>query len=209
MGYYSYNELYHHGIKGQKWGVRRFRNEDGTLTEAGKRKYYDKDGKLNKAGIKYNKKQREKFDRYKNAVKYTTLKVNKDKLEKLYNEYASVKQNNKQNFKKSHDDWVLNNPKKYKDYYDFKDKTADEYFKSNDGKRQIKLEKEIRQIFDSSAKEHPLYNKSFDRLLNTDYSDLIEDYKQIKKVNFGEQAVKEIMSNLNNAAYNNKSLEDL
>lgn len=29
-------ELYHHGIKGMKWGVRRFRNEDGTLTDAGK-----------------------------------------------------------------------------------------------------------------------------------------------------------------------------
>ena len=33
------NELYHHGIKGQKWGIRRFQNEDGTLTEEGKRRY--------------------------------------------------------------------------------------------------------------------------------------------------------------------------
>lgn len=32
-------ELYHHGIKGQKWGVRRYQNEDGTLTEAGKKRY--------------------------------------------------------------------------------------------------------------------------------------------------------------------------
>lgn len=31
--------LAHHGILGQKWGVRRFQNEDGTLTEAGKRRY--------------------------------------------------------------------------------------------------------------------------------------------------------------------------
>ena len=28
--------LAHHGIKGQKWGVRRYQNEDGTLTEEGK-----------------------------------------------------------------------------------------------------------------------------------------------------------------------------
>lgn len=28
----------HHGIKGQKWGVRRFQNEDGSLTSAGKRR---------------------------------------------------------------------------------------------------------------------------------------------------------------------------
>ena len=34
-------ELYHYGIKGQKWGVRRYQNEDGTLTEAGIRRYKD------------------------------------------------------------------------------------------------------------------------------------------------------------------------
>lgn len=29
-------ELYHHGIKGMKWGVRRYQNKDGSLTPAGK-----------------------------------------------------------------------------------------------------------------------------------------------------------------------------
>jgi ribosomal protein S18 acetylase RimI-like enzyme len=33
------DSLSHHGIKGQKWGIRRFQNSDGTLTEAGKRRY--------------------------------------------------------------------------------------------------------------------------------------------------------------------------
>lgn len=31
--------LSHHGIKGQKWGVRRYQNDDGSLTEAGKKRY--------------------------------------------------------------------------------------------------------------------------------------------------------------------------
>lgn len=34
------DELAHFGIKGQKWGVRRFENKDGTLTEEGKARYY-------------------------------------------------------------------------------------------------------------------------------------------------------------------------
>lgn len=35
------NELYHHGTKGMKWGVRRYQNKDGSLTTAGKKRQRD------------------------------------------------------------------------------------------------------------------------------------------------------------------------
>lgn len=40
--FYSEDEFYHHGIKGQKWGVRRYQNTDGSLTVAGKKRYWNK-----------------------------------------------------------------------------------------------------------------------------------------------------------------------
>ena len=60
MSYYLYHgqfyrsdELCHWGIKGMRWGVRRYQNKDGTLTPAGKKKYQNKDGSLTEEGKQY------------------------------------------------------------------------------------------------------------------------------------------------------------
>lgn len=46
------HQLYHHGILGQKWGVRRFQNSDGSYTPEGKKRYgKDKSSKNKKKAI--------------------------------------------------------------------------------------------------------------------------------------------------------------
>lgn len=41
--FYYNTELYHHGVLGQKWGVRRYQNADGSLTSKGKKHIKDQD----------------------------------------------------------------------------------------------------------------------------------------------------------------------
>lgn len=39
-------ELYHHGTKGMRWGIRRYQNKDGSLTPAGRKRYASEAAKL-------------------------------------------------------------------------------------------------------------------------------------------------------------------
>lgn len=60
---YTYSDYYlaHHGVKGMKWGVRRYQNEDGSLTEAGKKRYAD-DGQ---GGYRKISRKERLYERYK------------------------------------------------------------------------------------------------------------------------------------------------
>lgn len=66
------NELYHHGIKGQKWGVRRFQNKNGSLTAAGKKRYneYQKKESAYRTKLKNISKNKNLSDSEKELIKY-------------------------------------------------------------------------------------------------------------------------------------------
>ena len=55
MTYYAVNRtesLMHYGVEGMKWGIRRYENPDGTLTEEGKRRYGSPENFRNSAEYK-------------------------------------------------------------------------------------------------------------------------------------------------------------
>lgn len=52
---YDRTELIHHGIKGMRWGVRRFQNEDGSLNDKGKRKLESYQKRYAKQATRYEK----------------------------------------------------------------------------------------------------------------------------------------------------------
>ena len=68
-------ELQHHGILGMKWGVRRYQNSDGSLTEAGRKRYSDPDN-----GIKWERK-----DAARNRAKLSDADLNR-RIERLKKE---------------------------------------------------------------------------------------------------------------------------
>lgn len=72
------NELYHYGIRGQRWGIRRFQNENGTLTEEGRKRYGT--GSINKIGRKFAK---------------DLNKLDKDRATNLYRERRAANYGNK------------------------------------------------------------------------------------------------------------------
>ena len=72
-------ELYHHGIEGQKWGIRRYQNKDGSLTEAGKRH-------LEKLDQKWTKKNYDKV--YNQAYKRSKMEMDRYVSNEMYSKYS-------------------------------------------------------------------------------------------------------------------------
>lgn len=98
MWTYNYTtELWHHGIMGMKWGIRRYQNPDGTLTIAGKIRYGNKnrlEASVNKKAAKLQRKYNDltgKSIRQNNAAKDKTKEEarKKDSKSKSISEMSS------------------------------------------------------------------------------------------------------------------------
>lgn len=70
----SSNNLSHHGIKGQKWGTRRFQKKDGTLTQEGKERYYPKYDKYGFMKVNTGKLDYKNVNKDMNGVPVETIK---------------------------------------------------------------------------------------------------------------------------------------
>lgn len=78
------NEQYHFGVKGMKWGVRRYQNADGTLTSKGKARQAKQTKKAQK---KWDKNARKNWVKsYNKAVDYSNNNFI-DKLNEKYKDY--------------------------------------------------------------------------------------------------------------------------
>ena len=110
MVYYHSSELYHHGILGMKWGVRRYQNKDGSYTAEGKKRYAKE--------------------------LYSEMKKNSEKLD--YSEYGKAVKK-KLSSDKRVKDYVSSNSKEYnqlfREWSDIDDKLEKEYENSDAYKR--------------------------------------------------------------------------
>lgn len=92
----AYTEQYlaHHGVKGQKWGVRRYQNEDGSYKEGAEGRYYNYvavDRKSKKDAIR---KARDEYNVAKESHKRATiggLIVNKESQKRLNDAYSNLR----------------------------------------------------------------------------------------------------------------------
>lgn len=74
------NELYHYGVLGMKWGVRRHHNSDETLTKVGRKsKKTNVKRSVRRAQEKYNKKAQRQIDASMRNAKYIKTELNNDR----------------------------------------------------------------------------------------------------------------------------------
>lgn len=161
--YTTSNELYHHGIKGQKWGVRRFQNSDGSLTTAGKKRYLSKDGELSRKGQKQLTEMAKEVGRSEN---YETRAAAREKLV----EYLSSSPMNAKRIGE------INSLRQK--WRNAEEKVGLDYFDSD--QRYNDSSKAYKETYDWFKQNNPTYLKKIVKLNNgrTDDLDMYHDFRK-------------------------------
>lgn len=76
--YYVDGQLFHHGVKGQKWGVRRYQNTDGSLTPAGKKRYSSREERKAKSAQKKEIRKQYRTSKADARARYENAKLKAD-----------------------------------------------------------------------------------------------------------------------------------
>ena len=146
-------ELYHHGILGQKWGVRRYQNADGTWTEAGKKRY-GKD--ITKESIRkvdrQLKKHWEGVPSTGEKIKYSILDKHRDEIKEAAKR-ATAKAEDPELYKDLKGYNEANQSKNFNDYLEWMDKHPNEYAEACD-RWDKTLRKEMQPVLDRYVKDY-------------------------------------------------------
>lgn len=147
------DELQHWGVKGQKWGVRRYQNKDGSLTQAGQKRYA-RDAKEKE----YDQYDSEKKTYYKESKKNgrSDLQVDSDRYvrEDLSRSKRLIDESTQmtRNLKNANDTSIRNTPKQKMDLSKMSDKEL------RDQLNRAYLEKQYNEMFapqtTSKGREH-------------------------------------------------------
>ena len=180
---YEDNYLAHHGVKGQQWGVRRYQNEDGTLTEEGKRRYLDMTDEsisvYNKTADITNQKSLKSINK-----KYQNIEANDENNLAYYKELREEWQKNYRNVLAKSlktDPSTLTGQKWLGDLFGYKafDKEVENYEK--------KVANQKRLMKENSHKKYANTKMTSDQAMNQAYKDITKKYPDYNKYSQDKQ----------------------
>ena len=133
--FYNEQVLYHHGVLGQRWGVRRYQNADGSLTKA---------GKLHQAKQNYKSAKKSAFERALRREDVIETELD-NKLSANYDNEKAGKISGRKSSKNAH---------KLIKQYSPKYQESNDIYKSEKKSAKAQYHKERADIFDAESKAH-------------------------------------------------------